>query len=285
MYATLGTIEFQLHTSPTAESDDLEIIWAGHEIINQPTKLQPTGRSLVTKEIEMLLHQSFCKVDEQVKKITDAATNYDAMALLYGNGKLEGDFVITAISKKTEQRDDLGNLISVTLTVTLKEFIADKLQTEQDKANKDAFATGDKKGVTNKKKDPPKACKNHVSDYAGKLQSYQVQEGNDYRKFTTSTDPSVKAGANFSVRNSVAAVKKLSESVKAAHADCLTQYQISTLVSTLITNCDALTAAMLASLAANTSAQASAHLNFQNNISQLRNLAHVANVQSITRKP
>lgn len=282
MYCTLGTIEFELHTSPTAESDSLEISYAEMELINQPTKLQPTGRSLLTKEFEIYLNQSFCKVADQIKALNDAATNYDALALLYGNGKLAGDFVITSIGTKTEERDMVGNLIAATLTVTLKEFIADKLQTEQNKANKDAFATGDKKGVTNKKTAPPKSCKNHVSDYASKIKSYQVKENADFRSFLATTDAAAKATLNYKVRSSVASVKKLSETIKSAHATCLTQYSLTSKVDDLIAACTTLTTAMLG---VDTTAQSSANLNFQNRVAIIHNASTVANAQSITRKP
>lgn len=148
MHSQLGTIVFDKAFTPTGESDSLEITWASFDLINQPTKLQPTGRGLVEYSIEMFFHASFCKVDDQIKSLTDSAVNYDVLPFLLGNGKLVGDFVIINISKKVEQKDDLGNLISATVTVNLKEYVSDKLQTQQNNAKNNATATGNKKGVT-----------------------------------------------------------------------------------------------------------------------------------------
>jgi len=285
MYCTLGTIEFNLQTSPTSESDSLEISWVTHELINQPGKLQPTGRSLVERTIEMYLHQSFCKVEDQIKAITDAATNYDVMALLMGNGKLVGDYVITQIEKETKQRDELGNLISATLTVTLKEYIADKLQTQQTAANKDAFATGKKKGVTNKAKTGTPAsapCKTQVSNFCGRLQSYKAKESSDWAFFTQSAEASVRQNVAFSIRSHISTVKNLCESMKSLHNDCLVQYNMDFPVNQLISTCGTYNTAMLGG---SSTAQQQGHTSWQGWISQILAKSTSANSQTATRKP
>lgn len=284
MYCTLGNIEFNLHTSPTTESDALEISYAQHELINQPGKLQPTGRSLVERTLEIFLHQSFCKVEDQIKALTDAAVNYDVMALVMGNGKLVGDFVITAIEKETKQRDDLGNLISASLTITLKEFIADKLQTEQNKADKDAFATGKKKGVTNKDKGTPASapCKTQVSNFCSKLQSYKAKESSDWAFFTQSTEASVRKNVAFSIRSNISVVKNLCQSMKSLHNDCLVQYNMDFPVDQLITTCGTYNSAMLG---VSSSAQLNGHTSWQGWINQILAKSTSANTKTTTRKP
>jgi len=285
LYCTLGNIEFNLQTSPTSESDTLEISWAQHETINQPGKLQPTGRSLVERTLEIYLHQSFCKVETQIKALTDAALNYDVMALVMGNGKLVGDYVIVSIEKEKKQTDELGNLISASLTITLKEFIADKLQTEQTKAEKNAFATGKKKGVTNKAKNGTPAsapCKTQVSQYCAKLRTYQAKENSDWAFFRQSTDPAIKQNTGFSVRSSVSVVQKLSESIKSLHNDCLVKYAMEFPVDQLITDCPTYIAAMLGSDAA---AQQRGHTGFQGWINQVLAKSTAANTSTTTRKP
>lgn len=280
MYSQLGSIIFSKAFSPTTESDSLEISWAEMELINQPTKLSPTGRGLVEMNIEIFMHQSFCKVDDQIKALTDAAVNFDVLPFILGNGKLVGDFVIATIAKTVQQKDELGNLIAANVTLTLKEYIADKLQTEQKKADKNAFATGKKTGVTGAKKEPPKTCKNYVSDYAGKLRSYRRQEESDFSNFQLVVDLSLKQQAAFKVKASVAAVKRLSQDMLAKHSDCLTQYVI-TSINNLITTCDAFTAAMSGGSSTQQSLQ---HQTFQTRINNILTTCTAANVSTITRR-
>lgn len=284
MYCTLGNIEFNLQTSPVTESDTLEISWAEHETINQPTKLQPTGRSLVERTLEIFLHQSFCKVEDQIKALTDAAINYDVMALVMGNGKLVGDFIITTIEKETKQRDELGNLIGASLTITLKEYIADKLQTEQAKADKKAFATGNKKGVTNKTKSGTAAtapCKTQVSNFCTRLQSYKAKESSDWAFFTQSSELSVRQNVAFSIRSHISVVKNLCDSMKSLHQDCLNQYNMDFPTDQLISTCGTYTAAMNGS---NPTAQQTAHTSWQGWINQILAKSTAANTSTIIRR-
>lgn len=284
MYATLGNIEFNLHTSPTTESDSLEISWVSHELINQPGKLQPTGRGLVERELEIFLHQSFCKVEEQIKKLTDAALNYDVMALVMGNGKLVGDYVITTISKTTSQTDELGNIIAANLTLTLKEYISDKLQTAQNNANKNAFATGKKQGVTNKAKTGTPAsapCKTQVSNFCSRLQSYKAKENSDWAFYRQSTDPSVKQNVRFSIKSHISVVKNLSNSMKTQHNDCLVQYHMDFPTDQLITACGDYATAMAGS---DEAYQQRSHTSWQGWIAQILNKSTAANASQITRR-
>lgn len=223
MYSQLGLIIFDKVFSPSSQSDELEISWAEFETINQPTKLQPTGRGLVEMELEMFLHQSFCNVADQVKTLTDAAVNYDVMPLLWGNGKLEGDFIISNISKKTEQKDELGNLIGVTVTVTLKEYIADKLETQQANAKNNAFATGNKKGVTDKKNNTQNIspCNKKISKAASSIKSYATRINKSHAIYQASQDLS---NANQSARviaNDALKVSALCKSMIDENAQCL----------------------------------------------------------------
>jgi len=278
MYAQLGNIIFDKAFSPTSESDTLEISWVSHETINTPPKLQPTGRGAVEQELQIYMHQSFCGVEQRVKALTDYAVNYDVLPLLLGNGKLVGDFVITSIGKETAQRDELGNLIAVTVTLTLKEFIADRLQTEQTKANKKAFATGSKKGVVGKKKTAgPTPCKTQVSSYSSSLQSYRAKEYSDFVSHIQGF-PTAKSR----VIASVTAVKSASQNMANSYSHCLSQYGMQSNVAALITNCTSYATAMEGG---DLNTKRSLHFTFQNLIGAIAKQATSANVSTITRKP
>lgn len=282
MFATLGNIEFNLHTSPTADSDTLEIPWVEHELINQPQQLQPAGRNLVEKELEMFFHASFCKVEERVKELKDAAQNYDVMALLMGNGKLIGDFVITNIVTKTDQADELGNRIAVTLSVTLKEYVSDKLQNEQKKAEKNAFATGNKKAVSNNKKPAPyNSCKGYISSYTSKLRMYQSKEQNEFNKYTQLTG-SGKVSVAWNVRDAILNVKKNTDEIYNTHPDCINEYQMGPNAANLIQVCNDF---YLAMNGIDYLQQTRLHQSFNTIITTIISKATSANSNTATRKP
>lgn len=282
MFCTLGNIEFKLHTSPRADSDTMEIPWVTHELINQPGKLQPTGRNLVEKELEMYFHAEFCNVEDKLKELYDAATNYDVMALVMGNGRLIGDFVIVSISKNTEQSDELGNKIAVSVTVSLKEHVADKLQNEQKKAEKKAFATGEKKAVTNKKKAPAyNTCKGYISSFSSKLRMYQGKEQNDFTRYSNMTGPSKQAIA-FDVIGHITNVKRITEENYNGHPDCINEYQMGPDCASLIQTCIDFQVAMNG---INSIEQTRQHQAFNRLINSICSKATAANSKSATRKP
>lgn len=151
MFCQLGAHIFELAKTPDSISHKEDFTFAEFSLMNQANRLQPTGRGLRSYTLGIFLHQTFCKVGDEITALRTSGRNFEVMPLLWGNGKLEGSFVIISIGTETRQTDDQGNIYAATLQIELKEYISDPAQKQVDAATKTAFATGTKKNVVGKK--------------------------------------------------------------------------------------------------------------------------------------
>ena len=151
MFCQLGAHIFELAKTPNSISHKEDFTFAEFSLINQANRLQPTGRGLREYSLGLYLHQRFCKVADEIAAFRKSGSEFEVLPLLWGNGKLEGDFVITSINTETRETDALGNVYAATLQIELKEYISNPAQKKVDAAQKAAFATGTKKNVVGKK--------------------------------------------------------------------------------------------------------------------------------------
>lgn len=162
MYAQLGTILFDGRKSFVSFGDEKEAILVEHARINNEPKLQRSGSGSRKVSLSIYLHQEFCVVEDEKNKLNEYRDSSEIVALLWGNGKVEGEFVIQSISRTLNDQDGLGNILGCTISLSLIEVkIEDRLEKQQQKAKLDAFAVGDKKpAVTSKRINPATIDKN-----------------------------------------------------------------------------------------------------------------------------
>jgi phage protein U len=165
MFCQLGNIIFEGLKSPTSLSSKEGAVFAEHALINTKARLQPTGHQLKEITIALKLHQSFCSIETELQNLRDAVAGFKVMPLLWGNGKLEGNFVATELGVETEETDNNGNRICIILSVSLKEFyIKDQVNIKQQEARKNAFATGNKTPPVKTNRVNPSTCEQTVSN-------------------------------------------------------------------------------------------------------------------------
>jgi len=146
MHIQLGNIIYQGIKTFSSISDEQESVLAEYAIISMPARLQGMAQGLRTLSLSLFLHQEYCRVAEEVDRLRQAQSSFEVLPLLWGNGKVEGDFIITNISRTINQTDETGNIIACTLNISLKQYIVnDKLTKQQQQALSEAFAAGDKK--------------------------------------------------------------------------------------------------------------------------------------------
>jgi len=140
MFATLGDIIFEALTGFDAFSETDEAIIAQYPLIG--TKPQPvtTASGLRKLNICVRLRQEFIIVKAARLQLRAYKDQGDVLTLSWGNGDVEGQFLIQAISMVAEVMDSLGNLISAGMVIDLVEVPAKLLYaSKQASAQKAAF--------------------------------------------------------------------------------------------------------------------------------------------------
>ena len=122
MYAQLGNIKFDLITSFNGFDEAKSYSYAEHARIENKPKVQYTGESLRSINIKLNLHNSFCSPKTETEKLKTLADSNKPKAFILGNGEYLGQFVIEEISSTIEYTDKKGNIISISLSIKLKEW-------------------------------------------------------------------------------------------------------------------------------------------------------------------
>lgn len=141
MYCRLGDIIFESLIGFESIQDKRETSYVEHPVIIGKSLLQKTGEKLIEFSGVINFHVGFCNPEEQYRKLNDARIAGKELTFIYGNGFVEGDFVITTLERTINQTDKNGNFVSITCNISLKEFISSNdtaLQQERDKTK--AFA-------------------------------------------------------------------------------------------------------------------------------------------------
>lgn len=198
MFAQLGTTIFDGLKSFVTFSSDEEAIVVEYALINRKPRLQGTGMGLRTISITLFLNQEYCKVTDEIAKLRRQKDTFEILPLLWGNGTLEGNFVITALSTNNTFMDNLGNLISANVAVILKEAVNDDaLDKAQQDAINNAFAVGDKKPATKSTRVNPSPCNSTVASEVSKITSNAAQLDKYMRSYTVQSDNNQKAYLNL----------------------------------------------------------------------------------------
>jgi phage protein U len=125
MWAVLGTIEFKLLAAPTTLDTTYAADYAEHSLINRKPRLQFTGLKTDDIKIDLTFHIDFCDPEAELEKLNEALSAHISLALVYGNGKYAGEFVITEIVSKLKHTAPNGKVLLLDASVTLREYPGD----------------------------------------------------------------------------------------------------------------------------------------------------------------
>jgi phage protein U len=171
MLAQLGTTIFENSKTFDAFNKTGSVTFAEHSLIGSKPRLQFTGSNLDELQIEVRLHVSFCKPAAEISKLRASRDKAEVLPLLWGNGILEGNFVITTIAETIEHSSPEGDIFSYLLNISLKEYFNNNKLALQQQFNRDnAKAVGDKKRVVKKKVNAP-TCPQVVSKLIASLEN------------------------------------------------------------------------------------------------------------------
>lgn len=169
MYAQLGNIKFQAVNGFTSFEEVSSVNYAQHERIKGKPRLEAVGSNLDTVTFSMHLHTQFTNPEDDIEAMRVNMENREILKLVWGNGKVVGNFVILGFTKTTNFTDPVGNIIEATLSVELLEnFSEDPLRDSQKKSIEKAFATSNRnsnvRAVTTPGLSKGMVVSNNVSD-------------------------------------------------------------------------------------------------------------------------
>jgi phage protein U len=187
MFAQLGTITFDTVKTFGEFSERASANYAEHALIDGKPRLQRTGSSLNEISLSLYFHFSFCVPKQELNTLKDARDNGEILPLLWGNGDLEGDFVIANIEATREETGPDGTLLGCSVQLSLKEYVVkDRLQQAQNDNRNKAKAVGDKKPVA-KKKTNPGTCPQTISGIVNRVYNHFSQINNFVQTGTAGT--------------------------------------------------------------------------------------------------
>jgi phage protein U len=175
MFAQLGSIIFENLKGFSDFNKTGSAIYAEHALLDGKPRLQRAGTALDVIDLSIKFHVSFCNPAEQLSLLRNAKNNGEILPLVWGNGKVDGSFVITEMTETIEDADSQGNIFSYQVSLTLSEYVTgDKLKQEQEDNKKNAKAVGDKKPTAKKKKNTS-TCPQTVSKIVTRMENYASQ--------------------------------------------------------------------------------------------------------------
>ncbi|MCG2614898.1 phage tail protein [Terrimonas sp. NA20] len=172
MFAQLGSIQFENLKTPTDYQRSGEAIYAEHALIEGKPVLQATGLALDEINLSIRFDVSFCNPKNEIDAMRAAKDSREILPLLWGNGILQGNYVITTMSENITNADPQGNIFCAEVQIVLREYVVkDKVQQAQEETKKDAKAVGDKKPTAKKKANPP-TCPQQITALVTKIENH-----------------------------------------------------------------------------------------------------------------
>ncbi|MDI3319994.1 phage tail protein [Pinibacter soli] len=193
MFAQLGTTVFDGQKSFVSFNNEQEAIIVEHALIGRRAQLQGAAIGLRNINLTIFLHQEYCKVSQEIEKLRKSLNTFEILPLLWGNGKIEGEFVIQSLSVTNQDMDALGNIIAAEVSLSLKENVSDdRVNQQEQEAKQNAFAVGDKKPPTKSNRINPEKCNAKVSNIISEIKSHAYQvDVHSLRYSSTPNDNSV----------------------------------------------------------------------------------------------
>ncbi|MGV2287278.1 phage tail protein [Trinickia sp. YCB016] len=127
MYAILGKIKFDLIAYWSGYEAQYGSQYAEHALIEGKPRLQFVGDTLDEIRIQLSFHRRFCDPEVELTRLRKALASHEAMSFSLGNGDYKGWFVLTALQATSRQTDQAGSLVSLEASITLREYVGDKL--------------------------------------------------------------------------------------------------------------------------------------------------------------
>lgn len=122
---SLGRIVFEVGEkavfTPRSLEQSRKAVFAEHEILDRPPKLQFCGVGLWELSLEILLHARFCDPEARRDELAELQESGEHQPLVLG-GQVQGEFVLEDLDLKASSLDARGRMVFATLTLKLKQW-------------------------------------------------------------------------------------------------------------------------------------------------------------------
>ncbi len=122
MFALLGEIVFEVLDSPTSYETRRQSLYAVQPVMQAPARLQWTADDPAECALDIRLHMSFTNPQLQLVALESALGDHLVRPLVFGNGDIEGFFVLAGLEMGARQMSAAGDLISAIVRVRLIEW-------------------------------------------------------------------------------------------------------------------------------------------------------------------
>lgn len=156
MYAQLGNIIFEgligFDTLDLKHSAN----YAEMPVIDGRPKLQRIGTNLDDLKLTIKFHVGFCNPEEKVNELMAVWETGEILPFITGAGVVIGEFVLIDVNRTHDQLDGNGQIIGVTIDISLKQhYDPQKQRTNEAKAKENAFAAAGNQPPTAAEVDTP----------------------------------------------------------------------------------------------------------------------------------
>lgn len=124
MFASLGGVSFQVIASPDKFATAQRFRYGKVPVIGASPVLQWVYDDLASVTLGIRLHQLWCNPDEEILALNMLAEAHQPAPLVFGNGTLQGLFVIVGIEVRDQWRSDQGDTVATEATLDLSEWTA-----------------------------------------------------------------------------------------------------------------------------------------------------------------
>jgi phage protein U len=122
-FALLGDIQFDLITYFDGLDGRFGVDYAEHALIEGKPRLQRIGDKLDEWTLDLKFHQVFCDPETELANLRLAMMTYVPMPFVLATGEYKGNFVITDVLMTAQQTDPYGTVVSMSVSVTLRESV------------------------------------------------------------------------------------------------------------------------------------------------------------------
>ena len=137
MYAQIGVIVFERLAGWDGVGEQDDAVVTQYRLLTGKPGVEVNAAELRELSVTMRLHQRFIDVKNARLQLRAYKDNGTAVKVVWGNGDVEGTFLVTSIATAVEEQLELGQVVSATLNVVLLEVPdAQVLNVEQESATK-----------------------------------------------------------------------------------------------------------------------------------------------------
>lgn len=122
-WATLGTLQVELVTSPRSFRYRESNVWAKHPRIGLKPNIQLTGVDLQTLVMEFRFQHGWCNPDEELQKLQQLRIDAQPQSLILDKGRFQGYYVIQSVDVVLTNTAATGEILSLNVRVGMIETV------------------------------------------------------------------------------------------------------------------------------------------------------------------